>query len=214
MKVTVITKTKETEAEKFAREYMTNTRHENAEYITGQEIENSYQFNKARGIRAAIMNLMNLKPVDTENENEIDQETFDQYVHMGNVIDRCFTNLIEELVENYECDEDDDICDGCECRCCESEHDCDECEKNNDLCVNNSGEDDECDDCEFSMDRVVIEDCLTLVHMFKNAFCFDSVNDTDDISLDLTGEEYNRIKEILDRYEIEEVEENEEGSNT
>lgn len=212
--------TNNTNSKNEATEFVKNMRQTNEGYFTSEDIKNSFQFNKARAIRALIMDMMTLTPITSKNENIIDKNTFEAYVEAGNRIDKYFENLMNEFIENYDSDDCDRNCNGCDelalCGKCSAECDiecghceyCEKCEEESFDIDDPEDNYDNCDDCSFA------QDCVSLVHIFKDVFCFDNVNDTDDISLDLTGEEYNRIKEILDRYEIEEETETNEGSNT
>jgi len=131
--------------------------------ITEKDIHNSLQFNKARAIRALIMNMMALNPITTENENIVDKETFEAYVNIGDKIDRCFDNLMTEFIEKNEPDDCDMNCDHncedcaehalcgecslkCDIHCGECEH-CEECSKDAFDDENESFEHERCHDC-------------------------------------------------------------------
>lgn len=246
----------------FATEFLKNIRRESKEYVTEEEIRNDAQFEKAKGIKMVLTNLLNLKTVNTNNKNEIDQETFDDYVHAANDIDRCFNNLLEEYFEDCECDDEcdclncDNDCDDCDCPyCCEDDDNNSNSRPNAIIVVYPSDEIDKIAEhtreslkqnhnidislaaaiptivYEFmssanqfldNNDKTVITandichgpkyifDLFTLIKMFKPVFQMDNVTNEQEINLCMTGEEYNKIKAIMDTYTVD----SDEGSNT
>lgn len=180
------------EKNSFATEFLKNIRRESKEYVTEEEIKNNAQFEKAKAIKTVLTNLLNLETINTNNKNDIDQKTFDQYVLMAEQIDTCFINLLEEYFEDCECEDEcdcvncDNDCDNCDCPCCSD---------------NNFDAKDDSNESKFIMDL------FTLLEMFKPVFNMDNITDEQEINISMTGEEYKKIKNIVDSYEIDSDEE-------
>ena len=155
-----------------------------------KDIKEIERFAKCRAIKTVLTNLLNL-PETTDDYKEVDPDVFDQYVQMSHCIDVCFDNLINERFDS--CDDCECDCEHCECDCegcaCDIEDDCEEVDEENDDDINDQ----------------MIADLVSLLIKFDGVFDKENVEENSTINITMSGDEYNSIKEIFDRYSTEEL---------
>lgn len=212
-------------------DFFKNHRRVHKEYITEEEIIADANFNRARAYKAAFDFISSLPKIDSDplfDRNTIDQNTFDKYVEAGVMLLDMALNQHRECIEEFDdedCDEDDGTCYGENCdECCDFRKHCGLAEEEIYSCehccadkVDTEDTDDcnceNCDNCEEHCDGPYDYDTCkaAMIDMFKMAVILNDINEfksphvlNDKVvtNISFTGEQINRIKEILNNYEI------------